>query len=328
MKQKIIHSLVFFGECMVEHRANGSLFFGGDTFNTAWYLRQLIGNQSASNLAIYYATGLGPDGHSDTFRALMQSLDISDDYCVTDEVKELGQYWVETNDKGERSFRFDRENSAARNYFELPQRLTDALINRDFDAIYLSGISLAILAQHERAFLVECLRSFKEKGGVIIFDNNYRPVLWGNSKPITDYFNLMSLADIAFLTDEDEYAVYGTRSVADIVDLHFKGTTEKQLLVIRQGANPCVVKPADNEKLLYVSATAVDAKRVVDTCAAGDSFAAGYLAKWLRNENAQCAASFGHKVAATVIQHHGALIPSHYITELTSTESLDVQNFY
>lgn len=42
----------------------------------------------------------------------------------------------------------------------------------------------------------------------------------------------MALADIAFLTDEDEYAVYGTANVDEIIAEHQKQSS--QLLVIRQ----------------------------------------------------------------------------------------------
>ncbi len=39
------NSIVFLGECMIEHRADGDVFFGGDSFNTAYYLSQLITSQ-------------------------------------------------------------------------------------------------------------------------------------------------------------------------------------------------------------------------------------------------------------------------------------------
>ncbi len=47
----------------------------------------------------------------------------------------------------------------------------------------------------------------------------------------------------------------------------------------------------------------------VDTTAAGDSFAAGYLAARLRGEAPAAAARAGHRLAAVVITHPGAIIP-------------------
>lgn len=48
----------------------------------------------------------------------------------------------------------------------------------------------------------------------------------------------------------------------------------------------------------------------MDTTAAGDAFSAGYLAERLNGGSAQQAAQRGHRLAATVIQHRGAIIPA------------------
>lgn len=61
---------------------------------------------------------------------------------------------------------------------------------------------------------------------------------------------------------------------------------------------------------LEVPAIALPPERVVDTTAAGDSFSAGYLAERLSGGSAQQAALRGHRLAATVIQHRGAIIPA------------------
>jgi 2-dehydro-3-deoxygluconokinase len=50
-------------------------------------------------------------------------------------------------------------------------------------------------------------------------------------------------------------------------------------------------------------------ERVVDTTAAGDSFAAAYLAARLADANPEAAARCGHSLAGTVVQHRGAIIP-------------------
>lgn len=47
----------------------------------------------------------------------------------------------------------------------------------------------------------------------------------------------------------------------------------------------------------------------MDTTAAGDSFAVGYLSRRLDGASAVDAAVFGNRLAARVIQHRGALIP-------------------
>ena len=59
-------------------------------------------------------------------------------------------------------------------------------------------------------------------------------------------------------------------------------------------------------------------ERVIDTTAAGDSFAAGYLSRRLIGVSAPLSAEFGNKVAARVIQHRGALIPLEAMQDLIS----------
>jgi 2-dehydro-3-deoxygluconokinase len=48
---------------------------------------------------------------------------------------------------------------------------------------------------------------------------------------------------------------------------------------------------------------------VVDTTAAGDSFAAAYLAARLGGAGPADAAGAGHRLAGVVVQHAGAIIP-------------------
>jgi 2-dehydro-3-deoxygluconokinase len=50
-------------------------------------------------------------------------------------------------------------------------------------------------------------------------------------------------------------------------------------------------------------------ERVVDTTAAGDSFAAGYIAARMRDVAPEGAAAAGHRVARIVVVHPGAIAP-------------------
>lgn len=313
-----IKQLACFGECMVEHRSDGTSSFGGDTFNTAWYLTQLLKQSNDNHIAVSFASAIGTDKASTNLLDMLSNTNIRQDYIVLEPHSALGEYWITLDEKGERRFTFAREHSPVRQYFKRDETLTQALYNKLIDVIYLSGISLAILCESQRKHLFEALAAFKNRGGLIFFDNNYRQTLWRSDNPKLSYQAVMALADIAFLTDEDEYAVYGSANVDEIIAEHKKQSS--QLLVIRQGAQPCVLAPADDSSPIYIAAQNIAPQLILDTCGAGDAFAAGFLAHWLKGCDLQAAVCFAHQVAAEAIQHHGALISADFLPKLVTQE--------
>lgn len=291
---------------MLEVQANGfgpaALSYGGDTFNTAIYLRRCSQPQA---IEVAYATGLGVDPLSEKLMSEWQGqgLELS---CVRQiEGKLPGMYLIETDEQGERYFHFWRENSAARNYFEalltpLEQKA------KDIDCLYFSGISLAILDPNARQRLFAMVRQMRKAGQQVVFDNNYRPRLWPSNAVARSVFQqALSVASTALITVDDHQAVFGLGSLDE-------ATQHAQLLpvdevVIKRGALPTLVKSRDMNE--WASVPTQQVSKVVDTTAAGDSFAAGYLSRRLTGQTPQQAADFGNRVAARVVQHRGAIIP-------------------
>ncbi|MFT4925825.1 MAG: 2-dehydro-3-deoxygluconokinase [Phenylobacterium sp.] len=303
--------ICFFGECMLEthqksatntSNSKATLRFGGDTLNTALYLARL--NQDNA-FTVYYATGVGCDSASEQLVAQWQSEGIDTSLVLAMADKTLGSYHIETDDHGERHFSYDRDNSAARDYFRQGQTPLEKMLGQ-CNYFYFSGISLAILPDEDKDQLLVLLTQFKANGGKVIFDNNYRVKLWGHSNALIYYRQVMQLADMAFLTDDDEMAVYGDASVDALI------TRVQQLpcaeSVIKQGAAPCIILTKGE----VISVASEKVSTIVDTCAAGDAFAAGYLAQRLTgastNSSPQDAARAGHRTARQVIQHFGAIV--------------------
>ncbi|PLR50439.1 ketodeoxygluconokinase [Chimaeribacter arupi] len=295
------------GECMIELSQKGadlSRGFGGDTLNTAVYLARQVPD---TQLGVHYVTALGTDTFSQEMLAAWQREKVKTSLVQRLENKLPGLYFIETDAQGERTFYYWRNDAAARFWLDGPQ--ADALCEQlaHYDYLYLSGISLAILTPERRERLMALLRDCRVHGGKVIFDNNYRPRLWQQREETQQaYQAMLACTDIAFLTLDDEDALWGEQPVeAVIARTRALGVTE---IVIKRGADACLV--SDEQGTLHeVAAVKLAKEEVVDTTAAGDSFSAGYLAVRLTGGDVVAAAERGHLTASTVIRHRGAIIP-------------------
>ena len=80
----------------------------------------------------------------------------------------------------------------------------------EWDALYLSGISLAILPPAGRERLFALMRSLRERGAAVVFDNNYRPRLWPDAAEARRcYARAFELASLALVTADDHQALLG-----------------------------------------------------------------------------------------------------------------------
>ncbi|MEO8152645.1 MAG: sugar kinase [Rhizobacter sp.] len=293
------------GECMIELReqAPGLLAqgFAGDTYNTAVYLRRLV---SPAVMQIDYATAVGADMFAEPMLQAWQGEGIGNALVRRVPDRSTGLYSIRTDPDGERHFSYWRERSAARAYFDgepSPLETQADLI----DVLYLSGISLAIMGPHLPPRLLALLARLRERGARIVFDNNYRPRLWTNRETAEAAFaQLYALADIALITLDDEAALHGSASADEALQQALLLPCAE--VVIKRGASPTLVR-AKGEAVIEVPVERV--VKPVDTTAAGDSFAAGYLAQRLRGGSSAAAAALGNRLAGTVIQHRGAIIP-------------------
>jgi len=208
-------SIGFFGECMVEIFGNNQSF-SGDTYNTAVYLARLARN---SEIDVSYISAIGTDEISAKMLDAWRNEGINTSQVIQLKDKTVGQYTISVDNQGERCFDYERDNSAAKDYFRAEVTpFEQALQQRQLDYVYLSGISLAILCHKHRIRLLAVLKKFKQAGGKIVFDNNFRPALWRDDCPEDYYRQVMALSSLVMLTDDDEYAIYGESQVGQIFD--------------------------------------------------------------------------------------------------------------
>lgn len=292
--------VVCLGECMIELReqAPGLLAqgFAGDTYNTAVYLRRLV---PAGAMQVDYATGVGHDMFADAMLQAWRQEGVGVELVRRVAGRSTGLYSIRTDAQGERHFSYWRDSSAARAYFDDGASPLEDKAG-EIDVLYLSGISLAVMASALPSRLPALLARLKAQGARIVFDNNYRPRLWASLEVARAAFDqLYDMADIALVTLDDHAALYGELAAEHALALPCGE------VVVKRGALPTLVRLA-GRPVMEVPVEVVH--RPVDTTAAGDSFAAGYLAQRLRGKSAEEAASLGNRLAATVIRHPGAII--------------------
>ena len=295
------------GECMIELSEKGSAVnrgFGGDTLNTSVYIARQV---DEAELQVSYVTALGTDTFSQQMMSAWQDEQVKTDLIQRMENRLPGLYYIETDATGERTFYYWRNEAAAKFWLESEQAPAICEELATFDYLYLSGISLAILSPDSREKLFSLLHECRANGGKVIFDNNYRPRLWSSQEETQRvYQQMLSCTDIAFLTLDDEDALWGAKPVDEVIArTQAAGVSE---VVIKRGADACLVA-VNGEAQVEVPAVKLPKEKVVDTTAAGDSFSAGYLSVRLTGGSAEEAAKRGHLTASTVIQYRGAIIP-------------------
>ena len=306
--------VVSFGECMLElqGQAFGTLqqTYGGDTLNTAVYLARC---GAAQGLRVDYATALGDDPLSTGMLNRWQAEGLGTTLVRRLPGRLPGLYLIELDDHGERRFSYWRDQAAARDYFQAPEGSTPLEQAADrIDALVCSGISLAILPPAGRERLAAVARRVAARGGLVAFDNNYRPRLWADAATARATFTqFTALATLALMTLDDEMALWGTADAA--AQLQATLALPCAEVVIKRGAEPTLVRQA-GRPVQAVPCECV--AQIVDTTAAGDSFAGAYIAARLGGASAVDAAAAGNRLAARVVQHRGAIIPGAAMQDL------------
>ncbi len=299
-----IYRIACIGEVMVElvtdSEGQVQLNVAGDTYNTAIYMARLLAGGAAS---VSYITALGLDRFSERIVTHMAAHGVGTGYLERRADRSPGLYAIDTDHTGERSFTYWRSDSAARTLFSEPARMgLDVL--EEFDLIYLSGITLAILPPAVRLRLMSALDRFRASGGLVAYDSNHRPLLWESTEEAREVnLAMWSRTDIALPSVDDELKIHGETS-EDQVLKRLNSLGMRVGAIKRGAAGPVSINGSAH------GMTFAPVNRIVDTTAAGDSFNAGFLAETVRGGGQVTAMNTGHALASLVIQARGAIVPT------------------
>lgn len=295
-------SVASIGEAMIEMSLDAArpdlaqIGVAGDTLNTAIYLKRM-----APDVAVSFVSCLGDDPLSARIRAAIDAEDIETDLLSSLPGCNAGLYSITTDATGERSFSYWRDASAARQLFSAPQPRLDDLAR--FDVIYLSAITLAILSPGARRNLRDWLGGYRQSGGRVAFDSNYRPSLWPDKATARREISAFwALADIALPGLEDEQALFGDVDAAAVRARVLSGGCATGAL--KCGALGALSLGDDPGAICFSRAA-----QVVDTTAAGDSFNGGYIAALLAGHSQRDCLLAGHNLAVQVLGVKGAILP-------------------
>ena len=304
MKKNIKNS-VFAGECMIEvsgdtdnldkNQIKMNLNFGGDTFNAAVYFSRLTNKLFNT----FYFTGLGKDHLSEMMIKRFKYENLKTDLIQRIEGKYPGIYSIQTDKKGNRSFSYWRNESAAKEIIKKCELDYMEKFTNNTELFYYTGITLGILQPKDQNKLIK----LSKKSKFTAFDFNFRKSFHYNKIKSQKLFKKSNLSsDINFISFDDITEIFGQTDPVEFLNT-FK--RKNNIIILKHF-----------EKIFYsefnkIGSINVPIIKAIDTTAAGDSFNGSFLAFHYKNKNLSIGEKIlsSHNITKNVLKYRGAIIP-------------------
>jgi 5-dehydro-2-deoxygluconokinase len=170
----------------------------------------------------------------------------------------------------------------------------------------------------------KAIRIAKENGGRVVFDIDYRPVLWGltqhargeqmfvkSARVSAHLQSIVPECDLIVGTEEELCIAGGSDDVRESLD-KLRSLTAAAI-VRKRGAQGSMVYAAEIPPDLDggISAASFPVE-ILNATGAGDAFLAGFLLGWIRNKEREICCRYGNACGAMVVSRHAcsASMPS------------------
>lgn len=193
----------------------------------------------------------------------------------------------------------------------------------DFDEAYIaSSKALLITGTHFSTAHVDhvartAIRYARANNTKVILDIDYRPVLWGLTRPgegdnrfvsdgnVTKHLqSIVPLCDLIVGTEEEVHIAGG--STDTIACLKTLRQLTDATIVLKRGPQGCSIFdgaiPDALDDAFFAAGVQVE---VLNVLGAGDAFMAGFLRGWLRGESYERACAYANACGALVVSRHG-----------------------
>ena len=207
---------------------------------------------------------------------------------------------------------FYRENCAD---MALDTGDVDPAFFRSAGAVLINGTHLS----RDNVFdaSVRACNLVRAAGGKVVFDIDYRPVLWGltgkdagenrfvaHDAVTARLQQVLPLCDLIVGTEEEVHILGGTTDT--IAALRAIREKTGALLVCKRGAQGCSAFPGAIPDRLDEGVVGRGFKvEVFNVLGAGDAFMAGFLRGWLRDAALETCCEYGNACGAIVVSRHG-----------------------
>ncbi len=195
-----------------------------------------------------------------------------------------------------------------------PEQIDGAFIAR-CKALLVSGTHLS--QPGVEAASKAAIAHARAAGTKVVFDIDYRPVLWGltghaagENRYIADdtisrrLQAILPDCDLVVGTEEEIHIAGGVADTREAL-LAIRGCSDA-VLVVKRGAEGCIVFDAEiPEDLTDGVVQRGKPVQVFNTLGAGDGFMSGFLYGWLRERPLEECAELGNAVGALVVSRHG-----------------------